>query len=253
MSGGSQKRSLPIHLAASAGHVTAVTALLAAGASANATSTDGATPLHQAANRDVVHSLFDAGADVDARCRHGKTPLLWASSYGRTEAVEGLLAVGADVNFDGYNRRQTALHLATAAGHFRTMVALIDGGASVNARRDSGRTPLHVAVTGHYLDMVVYLVEQGVATVDARAGSITPLMMAAARGHADIAAVLVAGRADVNARDDQGTPVLHMAAASRSVALVASLIRAGADPSQRNAARETAAAQASRIVKRTIS
>lgn len=62
---------------------------------AKARDSDGATPLHYAAeagNRDIVHALLDAGADINARdAQFDATPAGWAIEYLRQRG--GLLAI----------------------------------------------------------------------------------------------------------------------------------------------------------------
>jgi hypothetical protein len=58
---------------------------------ANARDTDGATPLHYAAeagDRAIVNALIDAGAEINARDgRFGATPAGWAIEYLRTRGA----------------------------------------------------------------------------------------------------------------------------------------------------------------------
>ena len=79
--------------------------------------------------------LLAAGADVDefecptARCR---TPLIAAAQGGRCEALQLLLARGADVN-KKMKRGQTALMFASYYGHTEAVRLLLTSGADVNA------------------------------------------------------------------------------------------------------------------------
>ena len=78
-----------------------VPALLAAGVDKDATSEDGATPLHAAARNGheaVVSALLGAGAEKDAATQAGATPLRDAAENGHAGVVSALLAAGADKN-----------------------------------------------------------------------------------------------------------------------------------------------------------
>lgn len=87
-------------LAAYHGHATTVHALLALGANPNLRSTSGLSPLAGAAFKGSLSVLdaflLDAGVDIDEAGPDGRTPLMWAAAFGRTAAVEYLLARGAD-------------------------------------------------------------------------------------------------------------------------------------------------------------
>ena len=90
----------PLHVASAAGSAPVVSALVEAGADANATTTTGATPLHFAAasgSGEAVAALLDHGAQVDARePQWGQTPLMFAAAAGRVDAIGVLLDAGAD-------------------------------------------------------------------------------------------------------------------------------------------------------------
>ena len=220
----------PLHVAAGFGSTAVVEALLAAGADAMAQRFDGVTPLHAGSdyggNRSVVEMLLAAGADVAARNDDGETPLHTAarvdtasrfSSLDHGAIVEALLAAGADVAaLDGEG--ETPLHGAALAGDVSVVEALLAAGADATAQDREGETPLHKA---------------------------------ALAGHVSIVEALLTGRADVTAQDNDGETALHRAADRRSVDLdemvgvVGTLLAAGADPTVRNAAGETAPGSAS--------
>lgn len=144
---------------------------------AKATGPAGATALHFARSAAVAKLLIEHGAAVDAVCGWGTTPLE-RSSFCGTEGqevaallidngavphaptlaslgdVERLTAL-LDAQPDAINDVQkvepsivgTPLHGAVSHGHDDVVLLLLNRGADVNARADSGQTPLHLAVT----------------------------------------------------------------------------------------------------------
>ena len=88
----------PLYIAAEKGHLTVVTKLIAAAASADvdtARTTDGCTPLYFAAQNGhtaIVSKLLQHGADKSIRGWHNETPLDAAQRRNRT-AIDALLQV----------------------------------------------------------------------------------------------------------------------------------------------------------------
>lgn len=87
--------STPLHLAATNPDVTAVKALLAAGADVNARDMDNNTPLHMAAYTNRVEAakvLLEAGADVNVVSTGGRTPMAMARK-SRADEIAGLISL----------------------------------------------------------------------------------------------------------------------------------------------------------------
>lgn len=86
----------PLMLAALKGHQDITNQLIKKGADINKT---GWTPLHYAASSGkltIISSLLELNAYIDAESPNGTTPLMMAAMYGSGEAVDLLLAEGAD-------------------------------------------------------------------------------------------------------------------------------------------------------------
>ena len=92
-----------MHRAAGQDDMQAIEMLVARGADLDAEDEDGDTPLHWASKRDgdfasaVVGKLLEAGADPNARGSLGATPLHRAAKQGYMQAIEMLIARGADL------------------------------------------------------------------------------------------------------------------------------------------------------------
>lgn len=135
-----------LSVAADAGEVEMVRALLKAGAEVDASNAGGFTALVGAAFRghaEVAKVLLEAGGSVGARYGDGSTPLHAAAIGCRAEMVRLLLAAGASVNAQD-RLKMTPLHdAASRDGCAQVVRALIEGGANVNAVEHLfGDTPL---------------------------------------------------------------------------------------------------------------
>ena len=147
----------------------------------NALVEDGYTPLHLAARRGVlsaIDTLISHGAEPDGKDVNGRRPLHWAALAGNVEALAELIfRFNATVDAKGLYGR-TALSLAAGRGDTESAWWLLEGGADVNARSNSGRTPLHYAVTGQNVPMVELLLSRkAIASVPNDSGY-TPRMIA---------------------------------------------------------------------------
>jgi ankyrin repeat protein len=88
---------------------------------------------------DAVEALVELGAELDADVYAG-TPLLWASAQGKPDAVRKLVELGADVNRrstfggPGHGSGVTALHLAAQNNRVDVLRILLDAGADTTVR-----------------------------------------------------------------------------------------------------------------------
>jgi len=118
----------PLMMAALKAEADAAAALVARGAAVNK---DGWSPLHYAAtggSAAIVKLLLTHGAALEARSPNATTPLMMAARYANEEAVDALLAAGADrtlVNQQGMN----AAAFAASAGREKLAARLKPGAA----------------------------------------------------------------------------------------------------------------------------
>jgi uncharacterized protein len=122
----------------------------------------------------------------------------------------------------------TAAKMLKAAneGDAATVIQLLRSDrATAYVAGPGGATPLHEAVFNNQKDTVVALLAGGANVNAAKQDGWTPLHFAAWRGNLDIAKLLVAAGANVEARNTEGATPLELAPSSRQNA-VADFLRA---------------------------
>lgn len=128
----------PLVLAAENGKDELVRLLLKRGANPNTKDTLGNTALHLAAssgNTRVLGDLILGGAAVDSVNHEGLTPLMCASmAEGHDNAINLLLAHGADLEYRQQTEDFTALMWAYMANNFSGMTLLVESGARFTKR-----------------------------------------------------------------------------------------------------------------------
>jgi ankyrin repeat protein len=240
-----------LHWAAHLEHVEIATALLRAGAAADARNRYGVTSLMLAANNGsaaMTGLLLGAGADPRKALPEGETPLMAAAATGSVETLRLLMAHGADVNAREGWHGQTALMWAAAENRAQVIEVLVEGGADVGARSKGGFTALLFAARSGQIDAIRILLRAGAdinETVQTNSAPLPPppspsyfsraagrsgasgrtmpsaeaensgaLILAIANGHFDAATFLLEQGADPNA-DGQGWSPLHQLAWTR--------------------------------------
>jgi len=142
----------------------------------------------------------------------GVTPLLTAIYHGDLQAVDRLIAAGADVR--AANREGvTPLAMASLDGDLPIIDRLLKAGADAKARGPNGETPLMLAARNGRVDVIRRLVAAG-AEVNVREAlrGTTALMWAAEQRHPDAVKALLAAGADPGiASGPAGLPRNYMA------------------------------------------
>jgi truncated hemoglobin YjbI/ankyrin repeat protein len=138
----------------------------------------GQTLLHDAAlvgEAELAAVLIRSGADPAAKEAEGHTPLYRASTG---DVARVLLAAGATVDVASGPTRGTALHQASRRGYVSVAQALLDHGATIDARDAKGETPLRRAVNCRQMEIVGLLVRHGADPHASDRRGVTPLDVA---------------------------------------------------------------------------
>ncbi len=242
--------------AAIVGDADAVRRLLDLGFAIDTPDTQGCSALLRAAgggHRAVVDLLLERGADPQRAANTGATPLSAAVSMRHGEVVERLLRAGADLEHR-LPGDVTVLMLSAALGLPDVCARLLTAGANVHASDAQGLTPLHCAALYGFTardrarlqSLLDTLLLAGAQPDAAAAGDVTPLLLLlgarAEPGTACDEDVVLAGlerlldeEVSLDARDPRGFGPLHLSALHGLLRTTQFLLRAGADPDQRDA------------------
>ena len=193
-----------LHRAAQAGDVDGLKAAIAAGVDVDARDGRGWTALMHAVNKGytlLVPPLVDAQANLNIRAPDGATALFMAAVQGHTEIIELLMKAGAEVSVKGpkgktaadaararYGDRQAAMK----AGEPLSVIALLGGKTWEEVKNDEVAVFVYEATKAGNTHAIAKALITTIFEVDAKA----------------VGALVDAG-ADVNARDEYGTPLLH--------------------------------------------
>ncbi|QOY62968.1 ankyrin repeat domain-containing protein [Lysobacter sp. H21R4] len=242
--------------AAMVGDADAVRRLLDLGLPVDAVDSQGCSALLRAAgsgHRAVVDLLLTRGASVGLAAGSGATPLSAAASMRHLDIVDRLIEAGADVE-QRLPGGLTVLMIACALGFPELAARLLSAGADADAVDESGRTGLHCAAMFGFgtrdrtrlvtlLDTLMLASDEN--ALEAKSDSPSPLLLllgaAAEQGAQADEQVLIAGLehlmdngASLESQDARGFGPLHLAALHGLLGVVKWLLRAGADPDQRD-------------------
>ena len=211
-------------IAARAGDLERIDALLANGTDVNALDAGNYAPILHAAlagHNDAVRLLAERGGHAEAASTDGLTALGVLVMAGSTGIVGDLLSRGADANhkMNGI----PILSLAVVAGDDAMVELLLERGADSTLESDDGATPGMLAMS------------LGRSELARRLGGIPKpepdMDLIAAVNAGDIGTVrrLLAAGKNPNQRADNGMPALVIAAGSGNPQMALALIHAGAD------------------------
>lgn len=160
-------------------------------------------------------------------------PLIFATQSGDAEAIQDMIARGAELDATDENGR-TALMIATHANWIEAARLLIEAGADVNAKDNIDDSPyLYAGARGHLEILKLTLAHGADLTSTNRYGG-TALIPAAERGHLETVRTLIAAGVKVDHVNKLGWTALLEAVilgdgGPRHVSIVDMLIGAGAD------------------------
>lgn len=80
--------------------------------------------------------------------------LLHVAEEGNLEKVKEAIEIGADINFQDDDFKQSAMHIAASKGHIEIVEFLIENGADLLQMNGVDMTPLHLAVRDGWTSIV---------------------------------------------------------------------------------------------------
>jgi ankyrin repeat protein len=150
---------------------------------------------------EAVEALLAQGADVNAPQGDGMTALHWAAHRGDVSMMETLLRAGGKTGALTRLGAYTPLHLAAEVGWGEVTSLLLGAGADPSALTSTGVAPLHVAAGAGDPGVVASLMDAGAdPDLPDAASHRTPLMFAAARDRREVVDLLMERGADVAAQ-----------------------------------------------------
>ncbi|WP_331429350.1 ankyrin repeat domain-containing protein [Gloeobacter violaceus] len=188
--------------------------------------------------KEIVHLLLEAGADPQASEYSGATPLAMAVHLNFQEAVQFLLAKGANAETDRHLRSPNALVQAIRIGDSHAVRRQLEDGASAEGQAGLLKAlvrpeavPLVEAVRGGQQEIVRLLLEAGANPNAADKRGALPLKLAVHLGSEPIVRLLLEHGADPNKRaSGETTSALQHAAFYGHVELVRVLLEHGGNP-----------------------
>ena len=207
-----------------------VTALLDAGADPN----DGVTlPLAASAGDiPVLEALLAHGANVDQRwATDGSTALYAILHWSRTpDGVLWLLAHSADPNAVFSENGETPLHVAARAWDVPLVEAMVARGADIARKRADGRTPYAVAELNGNRAVADWLLAHGASP---ELSAVDRLVAACSRGDRAAAEALLASNPELRSEIiDDHYIAFHQAAERGDVRALEAMLAAGFDPNR---------------------
>eukprot|EP01130_Rhizamoeba_saxonica_P005919 TRINITY_DN2345_c0_g1_i3.p1 TRINITY_DN2345_c0_g1~~TRINITY_DN2345_c0_g1_i3.p1 ORF type:complete len:244 (-),score=46.80 TRINITY_DN2345_c0_g1_i3:47-712(-) len=134
-----------------------------------------------------------------------------------------------------FMEENSPIHHAASKGHTKYLLALIDGGESVNSCNQYGNTLLHLcALNGHVESMLALFERDAIEDHRNKYGN-TLLHCAALNGHKDCVVELInRGNFGIDCTNNAGSTPLHYAAMMGRVSVMSYLLEKGADPNKKN-------------------
>ena len=194
----------------------------------------GYTPLNLAvilSSLEIVKLLVDVpGIDLDAGSTLPSNPVYNAASNGDLDKLKVLVDAGASLDFRGGEDGFPVITAAVLSESVPTVSYLVNTGLDLNQKDNRQFTPAAFAAVVGNLD-ILKLLRNGGADLSIRVftDNQTLIMQAIRNNQTEVVDYLIGEGLDVNAVDSDGFSSLAYAAELGNVAIVESLLDAGAD------------------------
>ncbi|KFY47167.1 hypothetical protein V495_02075 [Pseudogymnoascus sp. VKM F-4514 (FW-929)] len=184
-----------LHRVARQSHLEIAKLLVSCGSQVSAKTKTGATVLDWAVmggSVSMVRFILQSGAEIATTNTIGVSALHLAAVHAPPEVLRMLISAGYDVNLGTLNNGYTPLYEAVRSGRLEAMQVLLAEGADVNVELSNGETLLHVAAAAWKasVDVVRLLVEKGADTAAQDSRGMAPLDLAVSSGNGDVERLL---------------------------------------------------------------
>ena len=179
----------------------------------------------------AVELVLNDGLDINTPALCNRTPLLWASLSSSGEFIETLIDLGANVNAQRTNDKDTPLILSADWNNFMAVYLLLNHGADANITRAGAYTPLHFAVMKGNQYLVKLFLEKNALVNTQNANGDSPLHTAVSNGFFDITNLLVKKGSNVNLQNKEGRTPLFLGVKNKQKQLIKLLLENEADVS----------------------
>lgn len=231
--GSVEETGTPLIVAVKSGHLRVVEEMLRLGANPNILDFNGRTALMHAAMRfpEAIGALAGAGAGLNNADKLGQTALMHATSSESGDAIEQLIARGADLNARSTNGMTALCKACGSLGKKSAALMLVNSGSDLELGSKQGMTPLLLSALGGDHELVAFLLDAG-ANAQAEgtllsgadecgrnvyAHGVTALMMAALSGSLETVELLLSAGLDPQKRASTGRAAADFARVSRHV------------------------------------
>ena len=110
---------------------------------------------------EIVEFLLDRGASPDVEI-DWVSSIIGLAAEGDSAILRRILTAGASIDHkSGGMSRSLPVHHAARIDGIENMKMLLEAGANVNSRTETGLTPLSLAVAHRNIELVLYLLEAG--------------------------------------------------------------------------------------------
>lgn len=210
------------------------------GLNANVQTKEAITPLHILASRtkdiQILNFFIERGLDVNATDTLGNTPFLNASNTNSLEIVKHLMSFNKDINLQN-KKGESALTLAVKNNNHEVVSYLLKAQANANITDVEGNNLAYHLVSTfngkekeNFKEKAQILENHMVDFSVQQAGNNTLYHIAIEKQDLELLKFLEAYNIDINAKNNQGLSVLHLAAMkAKDATILQYLISKGAD------------------------